>query len=71
MVEVPTDSILPYEWQRVSQVLGYKIQPLDVHEVRDVSVNKHMLCVSFPLPPEVAFHESFRAKRPKLDLQEK
>eukprot|EP00250_Pteridium_aquilinum_P020582 c24869_g1_i1 orf=75-1730(+) len=44
--------------KRAEKVLNGTIQNPNVWEVRDVAPNKAMLCLSFDLPPEVAFGES-------------
>ena len=45
--------------ERISSVIGWKIEPdtpeLEIWHVRSVSPKKEMFCVSFRLPPQVAF----------------
>lgn len=47
----------------VEDVLGSPIEPVEIYDVRDVAPNKHMYCVSFPLPKQAAINR----KRPLED----
>lgn len=40
----------------IETLLGSKIEPIEIYDVRDVSPNKHMYCVSFSLPKEIGIN---------------
>lgn len=48
---------------QIEKILNSSIQPIRVHEVRDVAPKKLMLCVSFKLPMAVAVKNDGISKR--------
>lgn len=60
-----------YFVQRIAKVFEecggfHESQLLKFHNNRDVSRSSSMYCVSFRVPPQVAFHESMKYKRVKV-----